>query len=741
MTCASCAQRVERKLNRIPGATAAVNLATERARVELPAGVSDDDAVAAVSAAGYGASIRQEPRPTRPAPDAPSDTSGHDHDHAAGQEHDHGSAGALRQRLVVSAVLTVPVFLMSMIPALQFANWQWLAFALAAPVAVWGALPFHRTAWRQARHLAVGMDTLISLGVIASFGWSVSALFWGGAGAPGMHMTLQLVGRADASSQDVYLEVAAAVTTFLLAGRYLEARARERSGRDLHALLDLGATEATRLVDGREERVDASSLAVGDVFVVRPGEKVATDGVVVAGSSAVDASLLTGESVPVEVAEGDAVAGGTLNAGGHLTVRASRVGRDTQLAHIAHLVEEAQTGKARVQRLADRVSGIFVPVVILLAALTFVGWLVTGHSVELAVTAAVATIIIACPCALGLATPTALLVGTGRGARRGVLIRGPQMLEQAGTVDTVVLDKTGTLTTGVMTVARVTVADGESQDALLRSAAALESLSEHPVGRAIAQAAPASDRPDTRDFVSTRGLGVSGTVDGSVVAVGRPAWLASAWAVVLDDRLAAAVADAEADGLTAVAVARDGRALGVVAVGDEVRATSREAVDELRALGLEPILLTGDNERAARAVAGRVGIDRVVAGVLPDGKLAEIRRLQAEGRIVAMVGDGVNDAAALAGANLGIALGGGTDAAIEASDITLVRDDPTLVAESIRLSRRTLRIIRSNLFWAFAYNVAALPIAMLGLLNPVVSGLAMALSSLVVVGNSLRLRR
>lgn len=752
MTCASCASRVERKLNRIPGATASVNYATERARVELPDQASDDVAFAAVTAAGYRAHLPASrhhdstARPSavgEPSADEKSTEPHDDREHAAGghSEHDHGSADDLRQRLIVSTILTVPVFAMSMVPAFQFTNWQWLAFALASPVAVWGAWPFHRTAVQQARHLGVGMDTLISLGVVAAYGWSVYALFFGHAGMPGMHMTLQLFGRPGAGADDVYLEVASTVTVFLLAGRYLEAKARTRSGAALHALLELGALEATRVVDGREERIPVSALVAGDVFTVRPGEKVATDGIVLQGSSAIDSSMLTGESMPTEVSVDDDVAGGTLNIAGHLTVRATRVGSATQLAHIMRLVEEAQTGKAQVQRLADRVSGIFVPIVILLALGTFAGWLVTGHSLELAVTAMVATIIIACPCALGLATPTALLVGTGKGATQGILIRGPQVLEQAGKIDTVVLDKTGTVTTGAMSVAGVVPAAGESREEVLARAAAVESLSEHPVGFAIAIAAETGPRLEASEFESTRGLGVHGRVEGSLVVVGRASWLESEWSIRVGADLEAAVDAAEEAGLTAVVVAWDGHARGIVSVGDTLRETSVEAVTELKALGLTPVLLTGDNVRAAKAVAARVGIERVVAGVLPDGKLDEIRRLQGEGRVVAMVGDGVNDAAALAGADLGIALGGGTDAAIEASDITLVRDDIRLVAESIRLSRRTLGVIRGNLFWAFAYNVAALPIAMLGLLNPLVAGLAMALSSLLVVGNSLRLRR
>ena len=783
MTCASCANRVERKLNRIPGATASVNLATERARVEMPAEASDEMALAAVTAAGYRATVRNAAvrnaavtheaatHDTAKHVTATHDAATHDEPAMGGMEHDHGSASDLKQRVVISATLAVPVFVLSMVPFFQFTNWQWLAFALTGPVVVWGAWPFHRTAVQQARHGGVGMDTLISIGVAASFGWSVYALFFGGAGRPGMTMRLALVGTPGAATHDVYLEVASAVTVLLLTGRYFEARARSRSGAALHALLDLGAREASRLVDSgdaladsdrsREERVPVEALAVGDLVVVRPGEKIATDGDVVSGASSIDASMLTGETLPVEVSVGDPVAGGTLNDSGTLTVRVTRVGRDTQLAHIARLVEDAQTGKAEVQRLADRISGIFVPIVIGLALATLAGWLVTGHSVELAVTAAVATIIIACPCALGLATPTALLVGTGRGAEQGILIRGPQVIERAQQLDTVVLDKTGTLTTGVMGVARIVVAgaagsagadvqgaviegaDVQGAEAeLLARAGSVESGSEHPVGRAIAAAGSAAGRlAPVASFASTRGLGVQGIVDGVLVLVGRPSWLEAEWSIPLPADLATALAADESRGRTVVAVAWNGRMHGLITLADTLRPTSAAAVADLRSLGLRPVLLTGDNARAATAVAASVGITEVVAGVLPEGKLAAIRALQASGHVVAMVGDGINDAAALAAADVGISLGGGTDAAIEASDMTILQDDLLVVGTAIRLSRRTLRVIKANLFWAFAYNVVALPIAILGFLNPVVSGLAMALSSLIVVGNSLRLRR
>ncbi|ROQ36619.1 Cu+-exporting ATPase [Frondihabitans sp. PhB188] len=777
MTCASCAARVEKKLNRIPGATASVNLATERARVELPSEAPDDVALAAVAAAGYGARVLRAPsRPTRDgraqdrgatathsdrgastpvepgrgtsgdrAPEhAAPEHAAPEHaapEHAASEhasgEHDHGSADDLRQRVVVSAILALPVLVLSMVPPLQFADWQWLAFALASPVAIWGAWPFHSMAVRQARHGGVGMDTLISLGVTAAYGWSVYALFFGDAGMTGMHMELRLFGRSGSASGDVYLEVASVVTVFLLAGRYFEAKARVTSGRALHALLDLAPRTATLVRDEVETTVDAAALQVGDVVAVRPGERIPVDGVVVSGTSAVDVSMLTGESVPVEVAPGAVVAGGTLNAGGHLTVRAERVGSDTQLARIASLVESAQTGKAQVQRLADRISGVFVPVVIGLSLLTLVLWLLTGSAPSVAVAAAVATIIIACPCALGLATPTALLVGTGLGATRGILIRGPEVIERAGAVDTVLIDKTGTLTTGLMAVTN------EVDPEVLARAAAVERFSEHPVARAIVEAGEGGQflRPQSEEFRSAPGQGAHALVDGTLVAVGRPGWIADAWSVTLDASIQDAVDTAEQSGATAVVVAWDGLARGVIVVSDTVRPTSRQAIADLRALGLTPVLVTGDNEGAARRVAQELGIERVVAGVLPGGKLDTVRSFQSKGHVVAMVGDGVNDSAALAGADVGIALGGGSDAAIEAGDITLVRDDPRLIAESLVVARKTLRTIKVNLFWAFAYNVAALPIAMLGLLNPVVSGLAMALSSLVVVGNSLRLRR
>jgi Cu+-exporting ATPase len=783
MTCASCAMRIERKLGRMPGVEAAVNYATHRARVELPAGTSVEDAIRTIERTGYRASERagwgSAARDDAPAaaPVAPAVASAppavaaerepvavagprvrDDADATGSVDPASGPAApaardavparrpdadelALRQRLVVSAALTVPVFLMAMVPALQFPNWQWLSLALAAPVAVWGAWPFHRSAAVSARHGGVGMDTLVSIGVAAAFLWSLYALFLGDAGEPGMRMTMSLVGEPGGGSGDVYLEVAAAVTVFLLGGRYLEARAARASGAALAALLDLAAKDVAVVRDGVETRIPIRDLRVGAEFVVRPGERIATDGVVVDGSSAVDRSLLTGESLPVEVGPGDDVTGATLNAGGRLVVRATRVGEETRLARMAALVEEAQTGKARIQRLADRVSAVFVPVVLVLAVGTLLGWLLLGFPAEAAFTAAVATLIIACPCALGLATPTALLVGTGRGAQLGILITGPVVLESTRRIDTVLLDKTGTVTTGVMSLVRAVPAAGVDADELVRVAAALEQRSEHPVARAVVEAAGAASLPDVEGFVATAGLGVHGVVDGRAVAVGRPSWLAEQWAAEPDASLAGALRDAEADGSTVVAVAWDGAVRGILAVADTVKPTSAEAVRRMRALGLRPVLLTGDTAGAAHRVAAEVGIDEVIAGVLPEGKLDAVRRLQAEGRVVAMVGDGVNDAAALAQADLGIAMGTGTDAAIEAGDITIVRGDLVLVADAVRLARRTLGTIRGNLFWAFAYNAAAIPVAMLGLLNPLVAGLAMALSSVFVVTNSLRLRR
>jgi Cu+-exporting ATPase len=724
MTCASCATRIERKLNRMPGVEASVNYATEKARVHAD-GVPVADLIRTVSDAGYAASV--------PAPPEPEVT---DQKSATG---DDPEIFSLRRRLAISGALALPVAVLSMVPAWQFEYWQWLALTLTAPVAVWGAWPFHRAAAVNARHRAATMDTLISLGVIAAFGWSLYALFFGGAGMPGMRMSFTLVGSPQSGGHEIYLEVAALVTVFLLAGRYAEARAKRSSAEALRALLRVGASEAGLLIDGIERRVPVSDLVVGDVVVVRPGEKIPSDALVLAGSSAVDAAMLTGESVPVEVAEGARVTGGTVNVGGMLRLEITRVGADTELAHMQRLLEEAQTGKARIQRLADRVSAIFVPVVIALAMVAFAGWSIAGAPLELAFTAAVATLIIACPCALGLATPTALLVGTGRGSQLGILIRGPQVLEQTRVVDTVVIDKTGTLTTGRMTLEDARPSAGVDRAELLRVAASVETGSEHPVARAIVAAADPGS-PIVDDFRSHAGLGVEGTVAGAAIVAGRPEWVRTHTGITMSPDFEQWIGEAETRGASVVAVARDGLLLGTLAIADSLRSTSALAVARLRELGLEPILLSGDGPGAARHMAQLAGIDVVHAGVSPTQKLETIRGLQADGRVVAMVGDGVNDAAALAAADLGLAMGAGTDAAIAASDITIVSNDLLTVVEAIRLARRTLGTIRGNLFWAFAYNVAALPIAMLGLLNPLVAAAAMALSLIFVVTNSLRLR-
>jgi Cu+-exporting ATPase len=714
MTCASCANRIERRLNKLDGVTASVNYATEKARVDYdPGAVGPDQLVAAVESAGYQAALpADEPEPADP----------------------------LLRRLIVSALLSVPVLLLAMIPALQFDNFQWLSLQLVTPVVLWGAWPFHKAAWANLRHGAATMDTLISLGTLAAWLWSLYALFLGDAGMNDMRMAFELVPDPGAGADQIYLETAGIVTTFLLAGRYFEARAKRRAGAALTALLELGAKDVAVLdADGSERRVPVDQLAVGDRFVVRPGEKVATDGVVEAGTSAVDMSLLTGEAVPAEVSPGSSVAGATVNAGGRLIVRATRVGADTALAQIARLVEQAQTGKAEVQRLADRVSGIFVPIVIALSVATLGFWLGTGESATFAFTAAVAVLIIACPCALGLATPTALMVGTGRGAQLGLLIKGPEVLESTRRVDTIVLDKTGTVTTGRMSLVEVVVADGVDRDEALRLVGALENASEHPIARAIAAAAGHA-LPAVEGFTNRAGLGVEGVVEGHGVIAGRPALLAD-WALHLPPELDAARAAAEARGQTAITAGWDGRATAVFVVADTLKPTSAEAVAALKALGLRPVLLTGDNATTARAVAAEVGIDDVIAEVLPADKADVVQRLQAEGRVVAMVGDGVNDAPALAQADLGLAIGTGTDVAIEASDLTLVSGDLRAAVDAIRLSRATLRTIKQNLGWAFGYNVAAIPLAAIGLLNPVIASLAMVCSSLSVVSNALRLRR
>jgi P-type Cu+ transporter len=728
MTCASCANRIERKLNKLDGVVATVNYATEKARVTYPAPLSPDDLIDTVRAAGYDAAMPS----TAPEPVVVDETR------------------LLRDRLLLSAVLSVPVVAMAMVPALQFTYWQWLSLTLAAPVVAWGAWPFHRAAWTNLRHGTTTMDTLISMGVLAAFGWSVYALFWGTAGTPGMTHPFELTVERTDGAGNIYFEAAAGVTTFLLAGRYFEARSKRRAGAALRALLELGAKDVAVLRDGPggpvETRIPTDQLAVGMRFVVRPGEKVATDGVVEEGTSAVDASMLTGESVPAEVGVGDPVVGATVNVGGRLVVRATRVGADTQLAQMAKLVEAAQNGKAEVQRLADRVSGVFVPIVIALAVATLGFWIGVDAGLAAAFTAAVAVLIIACPCALGLATPTALMVGTGRGAQLGILIKGPEVLESTRRVDTIVLDKTGTVTTGQMALVGVVAADGEDEDEVLRLAGAVEDASEHPIARALADGARArvATLPAVREFTSLDGLGVRGVVtDGEAaraVVVGRARLLV---AMPLPADLQQALTDARESGGTAVVVGWDGRARGVVVVADAVKPTSAEAISRFRDLGLSPVLLTGDHEAVARAVAADVGIgpDSVIAGVLPADKVDVVKRLQAEGKVVAMVGDGVNDAAALAQADLGLAMGTGSDVAIEAGDLTLVRGDLRVAADAIRLSRRTLTTIKGNLFWAFAYNVAALPLAAAGLLNPMLAGAAMAFSSVFVVSNSLRLRR
>ncbi|MFD7184012.1 heavy metal translocating P-type ATPase [Streptomyces sp. NPDC059904] len=728
MTCASCAARIEKKLNRMDGVEATVNYATEKAKVTFADGVVVADLIATVEATGYTA---QEPPRTvgEEAEGAEPDTSA-------------DPLAPLRQRLVTAVVLAAPVVAMAMIPALQFAYWQWLSLTLTAPVVTYAAWPFHKAAFTNARHGAATMDTLISVGTSAAFLWSVWALFFGTAGTPGMTHAFELtIARSDGAG-NIYLEAAAGVTAFILAGRYFEARSKRKAGAALKALLELGAKHVTLVREGgREETVPVGELTVGDRFLVRPGEKIATDGAVVEGASAVDASMLTGESVPVEVAVGDAVTGATLNVGGRLVVEATRVGADTRLARMARLVEDAQNGKAAAQRLADRISAVFVPVVIGLALATLGFWLGNGAGITAAFTAAVAVLIIACPCALGLATPTALMVGTGRGAHLGILIKGPEVLETTRAVDTIVLDKTGTVTTGRMTLLATHVADGTDAGEVLRVAGALEHSSEHPIAQAIADGAreKVGELGVVEDFAGLPGLGVQGIVDGYAVLVGR-AKLLGEWEIRLPAELERARAEAEAAGRTAVAVAWDGQARAVLEVADAVKETSAEAVRRLRGLGLTPILLTGDNEAVARSVAAEVGIDEVIAEVMPQDKVDVVKRLQGEGRSVAMVGDGVNDAAALAQADLGLAMGTGTDAAIEAGDLTLVRGDLRAAADAIRLSRRTLGTIRTNLFWAFAYNVGALPLAAAGLLNPMIAGAAMAFSSVFVVGNSLRLR-
>jgi P-type Cu+ transporter len=707
MTCSSCATRIEKKLNRLPGISASVNYATHTAHLTLDDPQEVAAAISSIESGGYGATIPEDHR-EKPLDDPLS---------------------AMRRNLLICLALTIPVAALSMVPLLQFDNWQWLTLTLAAPVAVWGAWPFHRAAWINARHGTATMDTLISLGVLAALGWSLYALFFGSAGEPGMRMAFHLLPQRGAGSGEIYLEVAAAVTVFLLTGRYLEAKAKNKASAALEHLLNLGARQA-RIVEGGNERlVDIADLQVGDVFAVRPGEAISTDGVVIDGTAAIDVSLLTGEPMPTQVGIGDEVVGATINTNGHLLVRAMNVGSDTQLAHMAELMQRAQAGKAPVQRLADRVSSVFVPIVIVLSILTLIGWLAVGAGPEFAFTAAVAVLIIACPCALGLATPTALLVGSGRGAQLGIVIKGPQILESTKDVNTIVLDKTGTITFGRMRVLDV-LGDLPSETILVK-AAAVEQFSQHPIARAIVEAAPAVTA-EVSDFEDFAGEGVVATVAGERVYVGRIGWL-------VDSGFPPPAHPHEAQ--TVIAVAWGERIQGLCVIGDEVRPSSAAAIRWFEELHLTPVMLTGDQHGAAEHIAAEVGITRVVADVRPHGKVDAITELQGSGATVAMVGDGVNDAAALATADLGIAMASGSDIALEASDITLVRTDLLAAVDAIRLSRRTLRTIKSNLFWAFAYNVAAIPLAMAGLLNPLIAGAAMAASSLFVVGNSLRLRR
>lgn len=729
MTCASCAMRIEKKLNKLEGVVATVNYATEKAKVTVPDGYDPALLIAEVEKTGYSAAL---PAPKGKRADAGATGDAEDED---------PELRSLRNRLIGSVVLTVPVIAMAMIPALQFMYWQWASLALAAPVIIWAAWPFHKAAWTNLRHGAATMDTLISMGTSAAFLWSLYALFFGTAGTPGMTHPFEFALAPSDGAANIYLEVGAGVTMFILAGRYFEKRSKKQAGAALRALLELGAKEVAVLRGGVETKIPVEDLQVGDEFIVRPGEKIATDGIVVSGTSAVDASMLTGEAVPVEVAEGDSVTGATTNVGGRLVVRATRIGSDTQLAQMAQLVEDAQTGKAEVQRLADRISGVFVPIVIVIAVVALGGWLGAGFPVTAAFTAAVAVLVIACPCALGLATPTALLVGTGRGAQMGVLIKGPEVLESTRKIDTVVLDKTGTVTTGRMTLVDVFVEDGTDRAELLRLAGALEDASEHPIAQAIAKGATqeVGALPTPEDFANIEGKGVQGVVDGHAVLVGRDSLLAE-WSQKLSRELASTKARAEGEGKTVVAVGWDGQARGILVVADTVKPSSAEAIAQFKAIGLTPILLTGDNEAVARQIAAEVGIEEVIAEVLPKDKVDVVTRLQREGKTVAMIGDGVNDAPALAQADLGLAMGTGADVAIEASDITLVRGDLRSAVDAIRLSRKTLGTIKTNLFWAFAYNVAAIPVAALGMLNPMLAGAAMALSSVFVVGNSLRLR-
>ena len=731
MTCTSCSARVERKLNKVDGVEASVNYATESASVKYdPAKVNEDLLIDTIKGAGYGAFALSAHTPETTSPEAPADATGQERIDAARD----AEADDLKHRLIISAILAVPIMLLSMIPALQFTNWQWAVLTMTTPVFFWGGAPFHKATWANLRHGSFTMDTLVSLGTTAAYLWSLWALFIGNAGMPGMTMEMHLF-PADSSMDEIYLETVAVVITFLLLGRWFETKAKGRSSEALRKLLDMGAKDAAVIRDGHEVRIPISQLAIGDVFIVRPGEKIATDGRVTDGSSAVDESMLTGESIPVEVTTGSKVTGATLNTSGRLLVEATRIGSDTTLSQMAKLVTEAQSKKAPVQRLVDRISQVFVPVVIVISILTLAGHLLfTDNGLAAAFTAAVAVLIIACPCALGLATPTALLVGTGRGAQLGLLIKGPEILESTKKVDTIVMDKTGTVTSGVMSVHDVAVAPGFDRDEVLTLAAAVESASEHPIAQAIA-AAPKTALPEVTGFQNTAGRGVTGVVGGRTVTVGRPS-------STLDDALSASFTQAQEQGATPVVVMIDGVNAGVITVRDTVKETSAEAVAGLKKLGLTPMLLTGDNLGAARAVAAEVGIapEHVIAEVMPDEKVSIVDKLQAQGRNVAMVGDGVNDAAALAQADLGLAMGAGTDVAIEAADITLMNNDLRSAVDAIRLSRRTLGTIKGNLFWAFAYNVVLIPVAAAGFLNPMLAGVAMAFSSVFVVTNSLRLR-
>lgn len=717
MTCASCAARVEKKLNKMPGVIATVNYATEKATIQLPQELSIDDAIATVVATGYTAKTVSK---------ISTDNDTHD------------DVASLRRRLIISTVLTIPVVVMAMVPVAQFNYWQWVSLVLATPVVLWGAWPFHRATLLNIRHGNTTMDTLISLGVSAAYLWSLYALIFGSAGDPAMRMTFSLMPNHSGGSSEIYFEVAAAVTVFLLLGRYLEVRAKEKSSAALTALMHLGAKEVRLLKAGVESTIPIEQLRVGDHFVVRPGERIATDGVIVEGSSAVDASMITGESVPVDVDPGSSVVGSTINENGRLVIQATAIGSDTALARITAMVEQAQAGKAPVQRLADRVSTIFVPVVLVISALTLIGWLLSGAEVTFAFTAAVAVLIIACPCALGLATPTALMVGTGRGAQLGILIRGPEILESTQRIDTIVLDKTGTVTTGHMSV-HATHAINTSETELLLITGAVESGSEHPIAQAIVtRAREIGELQAATEFTAIRGGGVTANVGGMKVIAGSPRWIAEQINQPLNNPW---IDEYQSQGMTVIASAWDGQLHGFIAVADTIKGDSQSAVEQFNRLGLDPILLSGDNKRAAQFVAHQVGIGRVIAEVLPEDKVSVITQLQSEGRVVAMVGDGVNDAAALVQADLGMSMGSGTDVAIEASDITLVSSNLSSAATGIRLARKTLRTIKGNLFWAFAYNVAAIPLAVAGLLNPMIAGAAMAFSSVFVVTNSLRLRR